>query len=139
MLESLKGGVMYWYLKVLRQYVDFSGRARRKEYWMFSLFTVIISIFLSVIDVSFGMTFGSDDSYGFLSALYAVATFLPGLGVTVRRLHDTDRSGWWSLIIFIPLIGIIVLLIFMCLDSTPHENRFGPWPKDGDPYGLVVS
>src|SRR5688572_13394670 len=91
------GVVMQWYLKVLRQYVDFTGRARRTEYWMFVLFSMSITIVLSVLDNLMGMAF-VPGSYGPLGLIYILAVFLPSLGVGVRRLHDTGRSGWWMLL-----------------------------------------
>ncbi len=114
---------MNWYLDVLKKYVEFNGRARRKEYWFFMLFNVIISIVLGVIDGFIGM------DIGILGAIYSLAVFLPSLAVTIRRLHDTDRSGWWVLIGLIPLVGGIVLLVFMCLDGNSGDNRFGADPK----------
>lgn len=99
----------------------FEGRARRTEYWMFTLFNVIISVVLSVIDSSLNL--------GFLGVIYSLAVLLPGLAVSVRRLHDTGRSGWWLLIGLVPFIGAIVLLVFMLIDSEPRENQYGPNPK----------
>ena len=118
-----------WYVKVLRQYVDFSGRARRKEYWFFALFSVLISLGLTVVDL---MIFGSgrpDQPHFGLSTLYSLAVLLPSLGVSVRRLHDTGRSGWWLLLNFIPLVGPIVIIVFMVLDSDSGTNEYGPNPK----------
>jgi len=120
---------MNWYLEVFKKYAVFSGRARRKEYWYFLLFNIIISIVLAVIDGVTG-TFSAETDMGLLGGLYTLAVLIPGLAVSVRRLHDTDRSGWWLLIYLIPLIGAIVLLVFMVQDSTPGENRYGPNPKD---------
>ena len=119
---------MNWYLEALKKYATFEGRARRKEYWFFVLFNVLAIIVLEILDVVLG-TFSKETGFGLLSGLYAIAVLLPSLAVTVRRLHDTDRSGWWILINFIPLIGAIVLLIFTLLDGTPGSNRFGPNPK----------
>lgn len=113
---------MQWYLSVLKNYVGFSGRARRTEYWMFVLFNFIISIVLTVLDMLAGLN-------SVLNYLYALAVLLPGLAVTFRRLHDTGRSGWWVLISLIPLIGAIVLLIFTLLDSDAGENKYGHNPK----------
>ncbi|MEY2194039.1 DUF805 domain-containing protein [Neobacillus sp. BF23-41] len=113
---------MEWYLKVLKQYVGFSGRARRKEYWMFYLFNAIAMIVLTVLD----RVLGTDP---FLHGLYSLAVLLPGLAVTFRRLHDTGRSGAWILIALIPIIGAIVLIVFMCTDSQADDNQFGPNPK----------
>lgn len=119
---------MNWYLEVLKKYAVFTGRARRKEYWFFVLFNVIIAVALTVIDISAGLY---DDVYdvGLLSSLYSLAVLLPSIAVSVRRLHDIDRTGWWILIAFIPLIGAIVLIVFAVLDSTPGDNRYGPNPK----------
>jgi len=119
---------MNWYLEVLRKYAVFDGRARRKEYWYFFLINTVISIFLAFID-SFTGTISEDAGIGLLDGLYALAVLIPGTAVTVRRLHDTDRSGWWILIGLIPVIGGIALLVFMILDSTPGDNQYGPNPK----------
>ena len=120
---------MNWYIEVLKKYAVFSGRARRKEYWFFALFNVIIIIALTLIDVSAGL-YDVVADIGLLSGLYSLAVFVPSIAVSVRRLDDTDRTGWWLLIAFIPLIGAIVLLVFVLLDSTPGDNRYGPNPKD---------
>ncbi|MEO6054340.1 MAG: DUF805 domain-containing protein [Chthoniobacterales bacterium] len=113
---------MNWYIEVLKKYAVFEGRARRKEYWMFVLFNVIIAVVLGLLD---GMIHGR----GIINGLYSLAVLLPGIAVTVRRLHDTDRSGWWLLIGLVPVIGAIVLLVFMVLDGTPGENKYGQNPK----------
>ncbi|MEU4081414.1 DUF805 domain-containing protein [Streptomyces venezuelae] len=117
---------MNWYLEVLKKYVVFNGRARRKEFWMFELINVIISIVLTVVDLSLDMQL--------LSTIYSLAIFLPSLAVTVRRLHDTGRSGWWVLIGLIPLVGFIVLLVFACTEGDQHENEHGPNPKLAPAY-----
>jgi len=122
------GPVMSWYLKVLRQYADFSGRARRMEYWVFNVISLLITIAAVTVDAitgSLSLTLG----LGLLSGIYALAVLIPGLAVSVRRLHDSNRSGWWLLLIFIPLLGGLTLLVFMFLGSTPGDNRFGPNPK----------
>ena len=120
---------MNYYLKVLRQYVDFKGRARRAEYWNFVLISFLISIALSLIDVyAFGINPMAGES-GLLSNLYSLAIILPSLGVTVRRLHDVGKSGWFILIALIPIIGLIWLLILFFTDSKPDENKWGPSPK----------
>lgn len=112
------------YLSVLRKYVEFSGRAKRREYWIFFLINLVVSIILSFIDRMLGF-YSVDSGAGLLSGIYALAVFLPSLAVTVRRLHDTGRTGWWVLIALVPVIGWIVLLIFMVLDSGP-DNEYGP-------------
>ena len=130
---------MNWYLKVLKQYVDFSGRARRTEFWMFWLFNIIAVIVLTVLEnlIGLGSFRGAASgtgvsfttSFGVLSGIYSLAVLLPALGVAVRRLHDTDRSGWWILIGLIPFVGGIVLLVFYCLAGTPGPNKHGADPK----------
>jgi uncharacterized membrane protein YhaH (DUF805 family) len=119
---------MNWYLQALKQYAVFKGRARRKEYWFFALFNLIVSAVLTVVDYMTG-SLDMELGVGLLSGLYSLAILIPSLAVTVRRLHDTDRTGWWLLIAFIPLIGAIVLLVFMLLDSKPGDNQYGPNPK----------
>ena len=120
---------MNWFLLAVKQkYADFSGRARRSEYWYFLLFYMLILIALSVVDVVLGW-FSTDAGVGVLSGIYTLALLIPSLSVSVRRLHDTDRSGWWLLIGLIPLIGGIVLLVFFAQDSQAGANRFGPNPK----------
>ena len=122
---------MEWYLKVLKNYAVFQGRARRKEYWMYTLFNVLVLIVLSILDRVLGL---ASETYGIgpLYVLYALAVLIPGLAVGVRRLHDIDKSGWWMLIALIPLIGGIVLLVFSVLEGTSGSNRFGPDPKAGE-------
>lgn len=119
---------MNWYLTVLKKYAEFSGRARRKEYWFFVLFNFLVVIVLSILDGIVG-TLDAEGGIGLLSGIYSLGVLIPSIAVGVRRLHDTDRSGWWMLIGFIPIIGVIVLLIFFVLDSTPGENQYGPSPK----------
>lgn len=118
---------MNWYLTVWKKYAQFSGRARRSEYWYFTLFNIIASILLVIVDGILG-SFSAEAGMGILGGLYALAALIPSLAVAVRRLHDTGRSGWWLLIALIPLVGI-VLLVFMVLDSSPGQNQFGPNPK----------
>ena len=120
---------MNWYLHVLKNYATFSGRARRKEYWMFFLFNVLISLGLGVLDVVAG-TYSVEYETGFFSGLYSLLVLIPSIAVSVRRLHDTNRSGWWVVISLIPIIGVFVLFVFTCLDSQPGTNRFGVNPKE---------
>jgi uncharacterized membrane protein YhaH (DUF805 family) len=119
---------MNWFLTALKKYADFSGRAQRAEFWFFVLFFLIIFIVLTIVDGMIG-TMNSAMGMGILSLIFYLAMFVPSLSVTARRLHDTDRSGWWILISLVPLVGSIVLLVFMILDGTPGDNRFGPNPK----------
>ncbi|WP_149095485.1 DUF805 domain-containing protein [Paenibacillus terrae] len=113
---------MQWYLKVLQNYVGFQGRARRTEYWMFALFNAIAAFIIGLIDGLVGLT-------PILTYLYSLAVLLPSLAVIARRLHDTGRTGWWILINLIPLVGTIILIVFLCQDSQPAENKYGKNPK----------
>tara|TARA_B110000503_G_C6938773_1_gene325968 strand:+ start:127 stop:516 length:390 start_codon:yes stop_codon:yes gene_type:complete len=118
----------------IRKYAVWKGRATRYEYWYFSLFVVVITIALTIADLISGTILLEADSgdVGLLSTLFSLFVFLPQLAVTIRRLHDTGRSGWWFWIILIPLIGAIVLLVFTCLDSQEDSNEYGPNPKGVD-------
>jgi uncharacterized membrane protein YhaH (DUF805 family) len=122
--KTKKGDPMNWYLEVLKKYAVFEGRARRKEYWIFFLINLVITFVLAFLE---GLAGGP----GIVSAIYSLAVLIPGIAVSIRRLHDTDRSGWWLLIALIPVIGTIVLLVFMALDGTPGANQYGPNPKAG--------
>ena len=113
---------MNWYIGVLKKYAVFSGRAQRTEFWMFVLINLLVSIGLNIIDVIIGTA-------PLLGSLYALGVIIPTLAVSVRRLHDTNRSGWWLLIGLVPLIGLIVLIVFYVQDSDAGSNAFGPNPK----------
>ena len=113
---------MNWYLEVVKKYAVFSGRAHRQEYWMFVLINLIIGFGLGFIEGLVGLP-------GVLSTLYGLAILLPSLGVSIRRLHDTGRTGWWVLISFVPILGLIVLIVFMVKDSQPGDNMYGPNPR----------
>ena len=118
----------------LSKYVDFSGRARRSEYWYFVLFTFLVNIVTTIVDAILGTDF-DDSSGGLISSLVSLALLLPSLAVGVRRLHDTDRSGWWILLGLIPIIGWILLIIWFATDSKA-DNQYGPNPKnEGAPGG----
>lgn len=129
---------MKWYLKVLRQYADFSGRARRTEYWMFTLFNIIFALLTMAIDNLLGITFsfsGVDGTpvpffYGYIYVLYNLFILLPSLAVGVRRLHDVGKSGWMMLVALIPLVGGIWLLVLFCTDSQSGPNKWGANPKE---------
>ncbi|MBX7042973.1 MAG: DUF805 domain-containing protein [Ignavibacteria bacterium] len=119
---------MNWYLKVLKNYTNFSGRARRKEYWMFTLFNVIFAVAAMLLDNLLGIAI-EGIGYGPIYGLYVLATIVPGIAVSVRRLHDVDKSGWMLLIGLIPLIGAIWLLVLFVTEGTPGDNQYGPNPK----------
>lgn len=124
---------MKYYLNVLRNYATFTGRARRSEYWFYTLFTLIFIIIAAVLDNVLGLAWGAGPiKTGPIYLVYGLATFIPGLAVTVRRLHDTNRSGWFLLLYLLPFIGWIWLLVLMFLDSTPGDNKYGANPKQGE-------
>ena len=114
---------MHWYLDVLRKYAVFDGRAGRPEFWWFQLGNVIASIVVGIVG---RIVLGSSGVA--LYYLYSLAVFLPSLAVGIRRLHDTDKSGWWVLIGIIPIVGWIILIVFYATSGTPGPNRFGPAP-----------
>ncbi len=118
---------MHWYIDVLKKYAVFTGRAQRQEYWMFVMVHVVISCVLALLEVMLGLS--QKLGGGWLSTLYALAVILPNIGVGIRRLHDTDRSGWWLLLNLIPCIGFIITLVFFIQDSDPGDNQYGPNPK----------
>jgi uncharacterized membrane protein YhaH (DUF805 family) len=100
-------------------YANFQGRALRSEYWFFALGIALISIVAQLIDrIGLG--------YPVLGAIVSLGTIIPSLAVATRRLHDTDRSGWWQLLLVVPLIGVIVLIVWYATAGTPGTNRFGP-------------
>lgn len=120
---------MNWYLKVLKQYADFNGRARRKEYWMFTIFNIIFGGIAMTLDSVFGIAI-EGVGYGPLYGIYALVLFIPGLAVAVRRLHDIGKSGWMILIALIPVIGAIWILVLMLTDSKLGKNQYGENPKE---------
>ena len=107
---------MEYFIKALKQYATFTGRAQRKEYWMFVLFYMIFYVVLAVIDGALGIIV--------LSTVFSLLLLLPSISVATRRLYDTGRSGWWQLIALIPLIGAIVLIVFLAQDSR-EDNQYG--------------
>ncbi len=129
---------MEWYLKVLKNYVGFSGRARRKEYWMFVLFNVIFAIVAMVLDNVLGLA-SKELGYGPIYGLYALAMILPSLAVAARRLHDIGKSGWWQLIALIPIIGVIVLIVWYVREGDHGDNAYGPDPKAGEGTSATVA
>ena len=106
---------MKWYLAVLKKYAEFNGRAGREEFWMFVLINFLVSLILSIIRP--------------LGLIYGLAVLVPSLAVGARRLHDTGRSGWFQLLVLIPLIGPIVLIVFAAQDGQPGDNQYGSNPK----------
>lgn len=117
--------MMNYYLGVLGKYAVFSGRASRSEFWYFALFNMIISFAISFIGI-FGVPASVVSG---LSIIYMLAVLIPGIAVGVRRLHDTNHSGWWYFILFVPIIGWIVWIVFAVTDSDPIDNQYGPNPK----------
>jgi uncharacterized membrane protein YhaH (DUF805 family) len=115
---------MHWYLQVLRSYADFNGRSRRSEYWHFLLVNLIVALVLGFADFVVRKIVG----FGLLGTIYALAVLVPGIAVSIRRLHDTDRSGWWLLLAFVPIIGL-VLIWFMAEEGSAGTNRYGQNPK----------
>jgi uncharacterized membrane protein YhaH (DUF805 family) len=118
---------MKYFIYCLKNYFKFSGRATRSEYWYFVLFGLLFSLAAMLIDFSIG-TFYIEEGIGIFSSIYTLAILIPSLAVTVRRLHDTNRSAWWLLISLIPIIGTIVLIVFYCQDSK-EDNKYGVNPK----------
>jgi uncharacterized membrane protein YhaH (DUF805 family) len=111
-----------WYIKPFEKFLEFSGRSRRKEFWTFVLVNLGIMIVLNVLEGIIGL-------FGIIATLFSLAILIPNISVGVRRLHDTGRTGWWLLLSFIPLIGLIVLIYFFVQDSEPAANQYGPSPK----------
>lgn len=125
---------MDWFTLALKKYAVFTGRSRRKEFWMFFLFYIIVMIAALTLDNILGITFelsGESMGYGPLYLIVILALFIPTLAVGVRRLHDIDKSGWFFLVNFIPLIGIIWYLVMMITEGTKGDNQYGPDPKVG--------
>ena len=114
---------MDWYLMALKKYADFKGRSQRKEYWMFTLFNLLAFFVLSIVGSVLG------DQAELLTGIYSLGVLLPSVAVTVRRLHDIGRSGWWALLMVVPVVGALILVIFALQDSQAEENEYGPNPK----------
>jgi len=121
---------MKWYLEPFKKYATFTGRSRRKEFWQFVLFVFLVQVVLGVLDRMTG-TYSEGAEFGFLGGAFSLFVLIPSIAVTVRRLHDIGRTGWWILIYLLPFIGAIVMLVFMVLDSQPETNQYGPSPKAG--------
>lgn len=130
---------MDYMLMPLMRYADFSGRSRRLEYWMFTLFYVLMITLLLGLAIFFGSPAGephtlAENYFLVVTGLFVVGTIIPSIAVTVRRLHDQDKSGWLYLLGFIPYVGGIILFVFMCLDGTAGPNRYGADPKERTIY-----
>lgn len=119
---------MNWFWLGLRNYTEFSGRAGRSEYWYFALFYLLIFVGLAILDMVLG-TYSAHSQAGLLSTTFWLATLLPFIALATRRLHDTGRTGWWQLIGVVPLIGVIVLLVFLAQEGDPDGNEYGPTPR----------
>ena len=130
-LKTFKNKTMDYFMNVIRNhYADFEGRARRAEYWNFFLFNLLGLLAIVALIFVLGSISESLATIGILAyAAWGLGLFIPGLAVAVRRLHDTGKSGWWILVSLIPLAGI-VLIVFMCIDSDPGTNAYGPNPKE---------
>ncbi len=121
---------MNWFLTALKHYAVFSGRSRRSEYWYFALFYLIFYAVAAIVDAMAG-TFDRATGIGIVTGILTLAFLIPSLSVSVRRLHDTGRTGWWLLLALVPVVGAIVLLVFLAQDSAAGANRFGANPKAG--------
>ncbi|MGW6275876.1 DUF805 domain-containing protein [Kribbella sp. NPDC055071] len=133
---------MQWFIDVItKRYAQFDGRARRKEFWMYVLFWFIGSVIFGILDQILGLDFKSGSGSnalragGWLEYIYYLVLLVPTIAVSVRRMHDKDRSGWWVLIWLIPCIGWIWFIVWQAQEGTPGDNRFGPDPKGGERFG----
>ena len=126
--DNFTSTVNKYFIDVFRyKFIQYQGRARRKEYWMFTLFSCILSLLLPIIPI-LGKT---------LAGIYSLVVILPGICLSIRRLHDISKNGWWLLLCFVPFVGVIILIVFFCLDSQPDKNQYGPNPKDAENPGLL--
>ena len=114
-----------------KKYLDFSTRAQRKEFWFFVLFYVGGVFILTVTDIA-ANTYDEESGIGLFTSIFLLLTFIPYLAVSVRRIHDTNRTGWWVLIVIIPLIGAIWLIVLYCLRGNQGENKFGEDPLSAE-------
>jgi uncharacterized membrane protein YhaH (DUF805 family) len=129
---------MAWYLLAWQRATDFSGRSRRKEYWYFHLVNAVVMIFLGLFAAVFSDQ-GKPAMIPFgLMFTYAFVVFVPSIAVTIRRLHDIGKSGWWYCIAFVPFIGGLILLVLTLLDSEPDRNEYGPNPKVPGHASVVI-
>jgi uncharacterized membrane protein YhaH (DUF805 family) len=133
---------MEWMVLPYKRYADFSGRSRRLEYWLFTLFYVLVIAALIILAVALEPSWQTGEASGdglgaasmailILLGVFVVGSIIPGIAVTVRRFHDQDKSGWMYLLSFIPYVGGLILLVFMCIEGTRGDNSYGPDPKGG--------
>lgn len=137
---------MNWMLLPYARYFDFAGRSRRMEYWMFQLFIVLVyaALMVAILMSGGGVEVGEAEAAPgplvlmifVVASIWAIATVIPTFALTIRRLHDTNRSGFWILIGFVPIVGGLVLLYFMLIEGTRGPNLFGADPKEGLPRGV---
>jgi len=118
----MEKSIFGWYGYTFAKYATFAGRARRTEFWYFTLINMIVSIVIGIID-------GDFDEFSKLSLIFSVVTFLPSIAVGARRLHDIGRTGWWQLLWFVPIIGWIVVIVFFATKGDVGDNQYGPDPK----------
>jgi uncharacterized membrane protein YhaH (DUF805 family) len=132
---------MAWYLLAWQRATDFSGRSRRTEYWMFQLFNFLAAIVLGLVVFACGALLSEKDglnAFAICMGMFGVVSFIPALSITVRRLHDIGKSGYWYFIAFVPLIGGLILFVFTLLDSYPDRNEYGPNPKVPGRVNVVI-
>lgn len=123
---------MSWLTLALKKYAQFHGRSRRREFWMFALFCIIVYTVAMILDNALGITYellGQDVGYGPIYSIVGLALLVPSLAVGVRRLHDIDKSGWYILVNLIPIIGNIWFIVMMITEGTKGDNQYGPDPK----------
>lgn len=127
---------MQWYIRAFRRYATFSGRAYRQEYWLFILWSMVVSLLCSIIDRAAGLLIVEETYYeiGVLQLLYFLVVLVPTLAVTARRLQDTGRSGWWQLVGWlVPIVGLILMIVWLATPGITGPNRYGPDPRINDP------
>lgn len=126
----------YFFNVLKNHYADFSGRTRRKEYWMFVLCQFLIAMLFQIL--AYTAVFAENPTMSgiifALNFLFSFGVLIPSLAIVVRRLHDVGRSGWWYLILFVPIIGVIVLFVFLLSDGQPHTNQYGEDPKANERF-----
>ena len=120
---------IFWFIRAMKQYASFKGRAQRAEYWYFTLVYALIYIAALFIDEFLGTKSRHKGGTGLITMLTSFALFIPAIAVSARRLHDIGKSGWWQLIVVIPFLGFLVFVSYAIRDSVPGSNKYGPSPK----------